>query len=119
MRFLERDVLRALTTPFIVEKIGGEYIYNMIRGDDNGKTWITYSELDNSARRYAEGAESTSTILFQVDIWSFSPVKGDLKEAVNTSMKNIGFQRITTAILYEPDTKIYHYGMRFRTELKI
>lgn len=47
----------------------------MIRGDDNGKTWITYSELDNSARRYAEGAESTSTILFQVDIWSFSPVR--------------------------------------------
>ncbi|MGM1395234.1 structural protein, partial [Bacillus cereus group sp. BceL296] len=25
----------------------------------------------------------------------------------------------TTANLYEPDTKIYHYGMRFRTELKI
>ena len=29
--------LRALTNPFIVEKIGGEYIYNMVRGDDNGK----------------------------------------------------------------------------------
>ncbi len=81
MRFLERDVLRALTNPFIVEKIGGEYIYNMVRGDDNGKTWITYSELDNSASRYAEGAESASTVLFQVDIWSFSPVKGDLKRS--------------------------------------
>lgn len=45
MRFLEKDVLRALTNPFIVEKIGGEYIYNMVRGDDNGKTWITYSEI--------------------------------------------------------------------------
>ncbi len=55
MRFLEKDVLRALTNPFIVEKIGGEYIYNMVRGDDNGKTWITYSELDNGAGRYAEG----------------------------------------------------------------
>ncbi|OJE45037.1 structural protein [Bacillus proteolyticus] len=119
MRFLEKDVLRALTTPFIVEKLDGEYIYNMIRGDDNSKTWITYSELDNGAGRYTEGVESTSTILFQVDIWSFMPVKGDLKEAVNNSMKNIGFQRITTANLYEPDTKIYHYGMRFRTELKV
>ncbi|HDX9549345.1 TPA: structural protein [Bacillus thuringiensis] len=119
MRFLERDVLRALTNPFIVEKIGGEYIYNMVRGDDNGKTWITYSELDNGAGRYAEGVESTSTILFQVDIWSFMPVKGELKGAVNDAMKSIGFQRITTANLYESDTKIYHYGMRFRTELKI
>lgn len=119
MRFLEKDVLRALTTPFMVEKLGGEYIYNMVRGDDNGKTWITYSELDNGAGRYAEGAESTSTILFQVDIWSFMPVKGDLKEAVNSSMKNIGFKRITTANLYESDTKIYHYGMRFRTDIKL
>ncbi|MGG1608659.1 structural protein [Bacillus wiedmannii] len=119
MRFLEKDALRALTTPFIVEKLGGEYIYNMVRGDDKGKTWITYSELDNGAGRYAEGAESTSTILFQVDIWSFMPVKGDLKEAVNSSMKNIGFKRITTANLYESDTKIYHYGMRFRTDIKL
>lgn len=81
MRFLEKDVLRALTNPFIVEKIGGEYIYNMVRGDDNGKTWITYSELDNGAGRYAEGVESTSIILFQVDIWSFSPVKGGFKRS--------------------------------------
>ncbi|MED2846983.1 structural protein, partial [Bacillus toyonensis] len=55
----------------------------------------------------------------QVDIWSFMPVKGDLKEAVNTSMKNIAFKRITTANLYESDTKIYHYGMRFRTDIKL
>ncbi|EEK99433.1 hypothetical protein bcere0013_36950 [Bacillus cereus BDRD-ST26] len=46
-----------------------------------------------------------------------SPIKTQLKNAVQAAMKKLSFQRLSTYPDYEMDTKIYRYGFRFVTEI--
>ncbi len=73
---------------------------------------ITFFELDNRPDRFADNEESESEITFQIDIWSKGSTTA-IHKKVNEIMKSIGFSRYAVADLYEDDTQIFHYAMRF------
>ncbi|MEC2869311.1 MULTISPECIES: tail completion protein gp17 [Bacillus cereus group] len=117
MRNLNKDVFDVLRTDAVIKsELGGEFVYQFVKGNDNTPIWITFSELNISPGLYAENEEKTSNVMYQVDIWSMSPIKTQLKNAVQAAMKKLSFQRLSTYPDYEMDTKIYRYGFRFITE---
>ncbi|CUB50675.1 hypothetical protein BN2127_JRS10_00192 [Bacillus subtilis] len=118
MRNLNKDVFDVLRTDAVIKsELGGEFVYQFVKGNDNTPIWITFSELNISPGVYAENEEKTSNVMYQVDIWSMSPIKTQLKNAVQAAMKKLSFQRLSTYPDYEMDTKIYRYGFRFITEI--
>ena len=118
MRNLNKEVFDILRTDSIIKtELAGEFIYQFVKGNDPTNTWITFSELDTSPGFYAENTEKTSVVMYQVDIWSMSPIQAQLKNAVQAAMKKLSFQRLSTFPNYEMDTKIYRYGFRFITEV--
>ncbi|WP_459503079.1 tail completion protein gp17 [Bacillus sp. C1] len=118
MRNLNKEVFDALRTDSVIKAgIGGEFVYQFVKGNDRTNTWITFSELNTSPGFYAENTEKSSVVMYQVDIWSMSPIKEQLKNAVQAAMKKLSFQRLSTFPDYEMDTKIYRYGFRFITEI--
>ncbi|MCT6909187.1 MULTISPECIES: tail completion protein gp17 [Bacillus] len=118
MRNLNKDVFDVLRKDAVItSELGGEFIYQFVKGNDNTPIWITFSELSTSPGSYAENEETTSNVMYQVDIWSMSPIKTQLKTAVQAAMKKLSFQRLSTYPDYEMDTKIYRYGFRFVTEI--
>ncbi|WP_144499251.1 DUF3168 domain-containing protein [Bacillus sp. FDAARGOS_235] len=118
MRNLNKEVFEVLRTdPLIQNELNGEFIYQFVKGNDNTPIWITFSELNSSPGVYAENEEKTTKVMYQVDIWAMSPIKMQLKNAVQAAMKKLSFQRVSTFPNYEMDTKIYRYGFRFLTEI--
>ncbi|WP_144508463.1 tail completion protein gp17 [Bacillus mycoides] len=118
MRNLNKEVFNVLRTDTVIKtELGGEFIYQFVKGNDKTDIWITFCELDSSPGVYAENEEKTTNVMYQVDIWSMSPIKFQLKNAVQAAMKKLSFQRVSTFPDYEMDTKIYRYGFRFLTEI--
>nr|WP_088325703.1 DUF3168 domain-containing protein [Bacillus cereus] len=118
MKNLNKEVFDVLRTDTVIKtELGGEFIYQFVKGNDKTDIWITFSELNSSPGVYAENEEKTTKVIYQVDIWSMSPIKMQLKNAVQAAMKKLSFQRISTFPDYEMDTKIYRYGFRFITEI--
>lgn len=118
MRNLNKEVFDVLRTDGVIRsELGGEFIYQFVKGNDKTDTWLTFSELNSSPGVYAENEEKTTNVMYQVDIWSMSPIKTQLKSAVQAAMKKLSFQRVSTFPDYEMDTKIYRYGFRFITEI--
>ena len=76
------------------------------------ETYITVHEYLQEGDEYDDDEETLTTHLVQVDIWS----KGDyitLVSQVKFMLGQAGFKRISEEDLYEPDTGIYHKGLRF------
>ncbi|EOP55601.1 hypothetical protein IKQ_01816 [Bacillus cereus VDM053] len=118
MRNFNKDVFDVLRTDAVIKsELGGEFIYQFVKGNDKTDIWITFSELNSSPGLYAENKEETTNVMYQVDIWSMSPIKTQFKSAVQAAMKKLSFQRMSTFPDYEQDTKIYRYGFRFTTEV--
>lgn len=118
MKNLNKEVFDVLRTDVVIKyELGGEFIYQFVKGNDKTDIWITFSELDSSPGLYVENEEKTTNVMYQVDIWSMSPIKTQLKTAVQAAMKKLSFQRLSTYPDYEMDTKIYRYGFRFVTEI--
>ncbi|HIE6632282.1 tail completion protein gp17 [Bacillus luti] len=118
MRNLNKEVFDVLRTDTVIlSELGGEFIYQFVKGNDKTNIWITFSELNISPGIYAENEEKTTNVMYQIDIWSMSPIKTQLKSAVQAAMKKLSFQRVSTFPDYEMDTKIYRYGFRFVTEI--
>ncbi|PFV26724.1 hypothetical protein COA09_27940, partial [Bacillus cereus] len=61
---------------------------------------------------FADNEEIESEITFQIDIWSKGSTTA-IHQKVNEIMKRMGFSRYAVADLYEEDTQIFHYAMRF------
>lgn len=74
--------------------------------------YVEYEIFDESGNAWAEGKEVSTDYYLQVDIFSkgnYSNLENKIKE----KMGNAGFERSTTADLYEEDTQLYHKAMRF------
>ncbi|MBJ8026152.1 tail completion protein gp17 [Bacillus cereus] len=96
----------------LVSLLGGRRVYYRKAKHAEEFPRITFFELDNRPDGFADNEESESEITFQIDIWS----KGSttvIHQKVNEIMKRIGFSRYAVADLYEEDTQIFHYAMRF------
>ncbi|MBW3491133.1 structural protein [Bacillus sp. FDAARGOS_1420] len=118
MKNLNKEIFDVLRTDVdIKSELGGEFIYQFVKGNDKTDIWITFSELNSSPGLYAENEKKTTNVMYQVDIWSMAPIKTQLKNAVQAAMKKLSFQRVSTYPNYEMDTKMYRYGFRFITEI--
>lgn len=95
------DTLKPLNVPVAFQIYSG-----------SESTYITFFEYLEQGEAFADDCEESTGYYIQVDIWS----KGDYS-TLNTQLINIlqnaGFMRISSQDLYEPDTGIYHRGIRF------
>lgn len=97
----------------LVSILGGKRVYYQKAKNAEEFPRITFFELNNIPDSFADDQETVSEITFQIDVWSKNSTTS-LHTKVNEIMKNIGFSRYAVADLYEDDTQIFHYAMRFR-----
>lgn len=114
MKNLRPEIVQALENePTLISLLGGKRIY--YRKGNNAEEFprITFFELNNAPDSFADDQETSSEISFQIDIWSKNSTSA-IHTKVDEIMKSIGFTRYAIADLYEDDTSIFHYAMRFR-----
>jgi len=78
----------------------------------DAETYITFFEYNDQVEDHAEDNIDTIGHYVQVDVWS----KGNYNATVNSVkrlMRQAGFMYSNGQDLYEPDTKIFHKGLRF------
>lgn len=118
MRDLNKDIKQALeNNQELVSLLNGKRFGHLVFNGDKNSPYITFSEVNNQDGDFADDRVYNSDVLYQIDIWSKSPITISYKKEVDKVMKAIGFTRFSTADLYEDDTKIYHYGMRYRAKI--
>ncbi|MCU5027660.1 hypothetical protein BK720_00360 [Bacillus thuringiensis serovar brasilensis] len=110
---LRSEIVQALgNNQELVSLLDGKRVYYRKAKNAEEFPRITFFELDNRPDGFADNDESESEITFQIDIWSKGSTTA-IHQKVNEIMKRIGFSRYAVADLYEEDTKIFHYAMRF------
>ncbi|HDR7777689.1 MULTISPECIES: tail completion protein gp17 [Bacillus cereus group] len=110
---LRPEILQSLeNNQEIVSLLGGKRVYYRKAKIAEEFPRITFFELDNRPDGFADNEENESEITFQIDIWSKGSTTA-IHQKVNEIMKSIGFSRYAVADLYEDDTQIFHYAMRF------
>jgi len=118
MKDLNKDIKQALEdNRELVSLLNGKRFGHLVFNGDKNSPYITFSEVNNQDGDFADDRVYNSDVLYQIDIWSKNPITISYKKEVDKAMKSIGFTRFSTADLYETDTKIYHYGMRYRTTI--
>ncbi|EOO28617.1 hypothetical protein IIU_05735 [Bacillus cereus VD133] len=120
MRDLHKEIKQALeNNQELVQLLGGKRIGRLFFDGDKKSPYITFSEVNNQDGDFVDDEVYTSVLLYQIDIWSKKPIAMQCKKEVDKVMKSLGFTRFSTADLYEPDTGIHHYGMRYRTKIRL
>lgn len=78
-------------------------------------TYITFSELGNSASSIADNLEYATEIIVKLDIWDMNPLKiAKITLPVILVMRGLGFEREYCLDLYEKESKLHHKTMRFK-----
>ncbi len=96
----------------LVKLLGGQYVWAIKAPDANQYPRITYFEMTNFDKNYADDRAYSSRMVYQVDVWS----KGNpdpIVIEVDRVMKTIGFARVGGADLYEDDVQVYHRALRY------
>lgn len=79
---------------------------------ETGTTYITFHEYLQTGEEFEEDAEAFTGHYVQVDIWSkadYTALAGNIKRLLIA----VGFKRLNEADFYEPDTGLYHKGLKF------
>lgn len=95
------DTLKPLGVPVGFQKYSG-----------TESTYITFHEYLQTGEEFEEDDEAFTGHYVQVDIWSkadYTALAGNIK----AQLKAADFKRLDEADLYEPDTGIYHKGLKF------
>lgn len=98
------------------DRFGNDPIYQLRAADPEKFPRITFFEVDNRDRYFADDRSIASLVVVQIDVWSkgsTSVIAGE----VDKTMKVLGFTRSSSPDFYEEETKIFHKAMRFRTVL--
>ncbi|MDD4802297.1 MAG: hypothetical protein PHF24_05065 [Syntrophomonas sp.] len=95
------ELLQPLQVPVSFQKYTGKAL-----------TYITFHEYHQTGEEFAEDAEAFTGHYLQVDIWSKTDYTA-LAIEVKSLLIAAGFKRLDEADLYEPDTGLYHKGLRF------
>lgn len=98
------------------DRFGNDPIYQLRAADPEKFPRITFFEVDNRDRDFADDRSIASLVVVQIDVWS----KGStsvIAGQVDKTMKSLGFTRSSSPDFYEEETKIFHKAMRFRTVL--
>lgn len=99
------------------DRFGNDPIYQLRAADPEKFPRITFFEVDNRDRDFADDQSIASLVVVQIDVWS----KGStsvIAGQVDKTMKSLGFTRSSAPDFLEDDTGVYHKAMRFRTVLQ-
>lgn len=79
---------------------------------------ISYFDSNHESDSYFDGKSTIDDIEYTVDVWERqNDSTGKLKEVhfdVDKALKNANYRRVSFANIYETDTKINHYSMRYK-----
>lgn len=84
--------------------------FQIYKGSNN--VYITFFEYLQQGEDFSEDEEENIGHYIQLDLWSESDYT-DLVKQVKSLMKDAGFKRTSENGLYESDTGIHHYVIRF------
>lgn len=90
-------------------------IYLLIAPDNTAPPYVEYEVFNETGSMYAENKEIATSYKIQIDIFT----KGSYTAIVNMIkkiMKENGFLKEFGGSLYENDTKLFHYILRFNYE---
>ena len=96
----------------LVKLLGGQYVWAIKAPDANQYPRITYFEMTNFDKNYADDRAYSSRMVYQVDIWSKSN-PDPIAVEVDRVLKSNGFARVGGADLYEDDTQVFHRALRY------
>lgn len=115
MENIKASVVSALKTATALYTLVADRIYFHYPDDFNTLPAVSYFEYNNSPDLFADDVEIGSEIIFQVDVWSTASTSA-IALVVDDVMVSEGFTRASARDLYEPDTKIHHKSMLYRTD---
>ena len=90
--------------------VGVPVSFQKYTGKDS--TYITFHEYLQNGEDFSEDQESHTGHYIQIDIWSKSDYTA-LVATVKSLALAAGFHRLNEADFYEPDTGLYHKGIKF------
>lgn len=90
-------------------------IYLLKVPDNTEAPYIEYEIIDENGSLYAENEEIATTYRIQIDIFTKGSYTA-IRKAVKEVMKENGFVKEFGGSLYEKDTKLFHYILRFNIE---
>lgn len=96
----------------LVKLLEGQRVYAIRAPNADEYPRITFFEMTNFDKNYADDRAYSSRMVYQVDVWS----KGNpdpIAIEVDRVMKLIGFGRTAGADLYESDIQVYHRALRY------
>ncbi|MGM1048402.1 MAG: tail completion protein gp17 [Bacillota bacterium] len=103
-----------LNNAALVSLLGGKHVYPLVSPDAAIESYITYQEIVNFDKDYAEDKALNSEIHFHFDIWT--PYNtGPITQEVNRTMESLGFKHSSGPDRYDPDTNSYGKIMRYKT----
>jgi len=105
-----------LSNATLVSLLGGEHIYQLVAPEAHGYPRITFFEVTNLDRYFADDRAYASEVIIQIDVWSkesTSAISGE----VDRTMKEHGWGRTLATDQYEKDVQVYHKSLRYRTVL--
>jgi len=95
------NALASLDVPVAFQKYSG-----------TESTYITFHEYLQNGEDFSDDQEDQTGHYIQIDIWSKSDYTS-LVTTIKTLLLAAGFHRLNEADFYEPDTGIYHKGLKF------
>ncbi|MGF7036597.1 hypothetical protein J2T17_007671 [Paenibacillus mucilaginosus] len=112
---IKPEVLEALRTDEeLLLLLGAPRVYQLVAPEPDKFPRITFFEMSNFDKDFADDSAISSQIIIQVDIWNKTSTSG-IADRVDAVMKSLGFGRSGSADLYENDTGIFHKAMRYTT----
>jgi len=96
----------------LVRLLGGQRVYAIRAPNASEYPRITYFEITNTDRNYADDQVYSSRMVYQVDVWS-KENPDPIALEVDRVLKSIGFARVGAADLYEDDVQVYHRALRY------
>lgn len=67
MKNFNKEIFDVLRTDVVIKsELGGEFIYQFVKGNDKTDIWITFSELNSSPGLYAENEEKPLTLCIRL-----------------------------------------------------
>lgn len=112
---IKAHLLRTLKNEKILNLTGDKKVH-FLHANNPEVPYIEYEILRETGGAYAEGKETFTNYLVQVDIFSKNDYS-DLEKEIKTAMLNAGYNRGQARDLYEEKTKLKHKAMRFNISL--
>lgn len=96
----------------LIKLLGGPYVWPQRAQDATQYPRITFFEMTNFDKDYADDQAYSSRMVYQVDVWSKNN-PDPIAIEVDRVMKSISFARVSGADLYEDDIQVYHRALRY------